>query len=55
MSMIRSSPPSLDTTSGKIYEKIKYEPFLQSLEKTIYDTLKNSSEINDTLLEIEVK
>ena len=38
-----------------IYNKIKDEPFLLSLEKTIYDTLKNSSEINDTLLEIEDK
>jgi hypothetical protein len=39
----------------EIYNKIKDEPFLKSLEKTIYDTLKNSSEINDTILEIEDK
>jgi len=39
----------------EIYNKIKDEPFLKSLEKTIYDTLKNSSEINDTLVDIEDK
>lgn len=39
----------------EIYDKIKDDPFLKSLEKTIYDTLKNSSEINDSLVEIEDK